>query len=106
MEELKNFTLLYNNLLVTELTDDLKINGVVTLYDPDSPYMFCEQVDTKKLENITEDEISSSFIADDDVLVIKRYAKEEFVGGTYFISVKDIRGILKRDDYNKLKVSD
>ena len=41
--------LLYENILVSELEDDLLMsNGVVTSYDSDSPYMFCE------IKNISE----------------------------------------------------
>ena len=93
-----NMILQGDNILVRELQDDLKINGVVSIYDGDNPYMFCEILNASdeaksnlKLEDITK-----------SVLVIKRYAKEEYIGDTYFISYKDVRAILNIDDYNKM----
>ena len=93
--------LLYENMLVSELEDDLLMsNGVVTSYDSDSPYMFCE------IKNISEQAMYDLGLDEDTVkttvLVIKRYAKEEYISGTYFVSSKDIRGVLTRDEYNKM----
>lgn len=91
--------LLYENIVVSELTDDLEINGVPLLYDSDSPYMFCN------VERISTDariELAQLDFEQNDVLVIKRYAKEEYLPGYYFISVKDVRGIVPRETYNAM----
>lgn len=84
-----------DNILVSEATDDLLVNGVVARYDSDNPYMFC------KVENMS-DEIDEDI--QDKILIIKRYAKEEYLPGYYFVSLKDVRGYLTQEDYNKLKV--
>lgn len=91
---------LYNdNIIVTELQDDLKFNGTVVMYDSDSPYMFC------KVECVSVS-AKDNGINPGEVLVIKRYAKEEYLPGTYFISYKDIRGSMSLDDYNEMKVEE
>lgn len=74
------FTLNEDNLLVEELSDDIVFNGIRTMYDADNPYMFCRVVDS-----------SIDKYVKGDILVIKRYAKEEFISGYYFISPKDVR---------------
>lgn len=88
--------LLNDNILVTELQDDLAVNGTFVRYDSDSPYMFCAILalsdEAKKLFN------------DEDILVIKRYAKEEYLPGQYFISLKDVRGKMTKETYSKLCV--
>lgn len=83
-----------DNILVTELSDDLVVNGVVSMYDSDNPYMFCKIV-------ALSDEASVN-IDINDILVIKRYAKEEYLPGYYFISYKDVRGSLTEEEYNSL----
>ena len=86
--------LLGDNILVEELTDDLIINGVVTVYDSDNPYMFCKVVNVSdKVEGIKAG----------NILVIKRYAKEEFLPGYYFISSKDVRCIVDNGFYESLE---
>ena len=95
MEELSMY-MLNDNILVTELTDDLMLNGVVTIYDSDNPYMFGEVKDVaNEIDNI---EVG-------DIVVIKRYAKEEFLPGYYFISNKDIRCKMPKEEYEKLLVN-
>ena len=89
----KGIELLNDNILVEELTDDLSVNGVVVAYDSDSPYMFCRVIN--KSTSITD-------VVVGDVLVIKRYAKEEFLPGYYFISVKDVRCVIDEDFYKSL----
>ena len=37
-----------------------------------------------------------------DILVIKRYAKEEYLPGQYFISLKDVRGKMSKEAYSKM----
>lgn len=86
MFELKN-----DNIIVRELFDDIVVNGVSTPTDQDSPYMFCEVV-----ESSVED------IKKEDILVIRRYAKEEFITGLFFISPKDIRCRVSKEYYNML----
>ena len=83
-----------DNILVTELTDDIVINGLTTMYDPDSPYMFCKAV------AVAED--VPVLLDCKPILVIKRYAKEEFIPGYYFISYKDVRCSLSEEEYKKL----
>lgn len=84
--------MLNSNILVTELTDDLMINGVATVYDPDNPYMFAKVIDRDTLIHTVDV---------GDIVVIKRYAKEEFLPGYYFISDKDVRCIVSKEQYNK-----
>lgn len=94
------FLTLGTNILVRELCDDFMCGGVVTKYDPDSPYMFC------KIVNICEEAIDAMNILDselDYILVIKRYAKEEFIDQTYFIDAKDVRAIIPPNVYERMK---
>ena len=92
-----NIDLFNDNVLVEELQDDLLINGVVLRYDSDSPYMFCEVISSS--QNAKENKVNPG-----DILVIKRYAKEEYLPGQYFISYKDIRGSILKADYESIKV--
>ena len=78
------FSLNGDNLLVEELTDDIRFNGVNNVYDADNPYMFCKVVASPSTDYVVG-----------DILVIKRYAKEEFISGYYFISPKDVRTKVK-----------
>lgn len=83
--------MLNSNILVTELTDDLMVNGVVTIYDQDNPYMIAKVVNRDNLTHTVDV---------GDIIVIKRYAKEEFLPGYYFISDKDVRCIISKEQYN------
>ena len=83
--------MLNSNILVTELTDDLMVNGVVTIYDQDNPYMIAKVVNRDNLTHTVDV---------GDIVVIKRYAKEEFLPGYYFISDKDVRCIISKEQYN------
>lgn len=91
-----DITLLYENILVSELTDDLEVDGVPLMYDSDNPYMFCNIV------NMSPEAYKQLGCSYDDVLVIKRYAKEEYLPGYYFISSKDVRGIIQREKYTSM----
>lgn len=88
-----------DNILVEELTDNIKIGGIITRHDYDSPYMFC------KILLISDESRESLAIlnTEDTVLVIKRYAKEEFIDNTFFIGSKDVRIVLDRNSYNKIR---
>lgn len=89
---------LYNdNILVEELQDDLMISGTMLRYDQDSPYMFCRVLSVS-------DEARDKGISLENVLVIKRYAKEEYLPGQYFISYKDVRGSILKEDYDTIKI--
>ena len=96
MKNETNISLLYENILVSELTDDLEVNGVPLMYDSDNPYMFCN------IEAISQDAKTEIGISGDEVLVIKRYAKEAYLPGYYFISAKDVRGFVSRETYNAM----
>lgn len=85
-----------DNIVVKEIYDDIKINGILTAYDEDSPYMFCEVVD------FSLDAVSALKFNKGDILVIKRYAKEEFITGLYFISWKDVRCVISKESFEKL----
>ena len=89
-----NINLYGDNILVSELTDDLFINGLLVMYDKDNPYMFC------KVEALSYE--ADKTISKNDILVIKRYAKEEYLPGYYFVSLKDVRGSITSSEYNKL----
>ena len=69
-----NIVLFNDNILVNELQDDLVANGTVVRYDPDSPYMFSEVL-------VVSNEANEKGINVGDVVVIKRYAKEEYLHG-------------------------
>lgn len=87
---------LYNdNILVEELQDDLILKGALLRYDPDSPYMFCNTIAVST--NAHDMGINVG-----DILVIKRYAKEEYLPGQYFISYKDVRGTIPLEDYDSI----
>ena len=86
--------LLNDNILVTELQDDLFVNGTAVVYDQDSPYMFCAVL------GLSDD--AKQYFTNDDILVIKRYAKEEYLPGQYFISLKDVRGKMSKETYSKM----
>ena len=64
------------------------------MYDSDSPYMFCRIVEMS-------DEANSLFNKD-SILIIKRYAKEEYISGYYFISLKDVRGFMSEEEYKSV----
>ena len=88
------FNAVNDNILVKEKDADIKINGIVQFNDGDSPYMFCEVL-----------EVSPEIVLDikkGDILVIRRYGKEEFIGGIYFVSYKDVRCIIEQEEFNKL----
>lgn len=89
-----NVKLFNDNILVSELQDDMLINGVMTRYDSDSPYMFCE------VEAVSDEALN--YVNVGDILIIKRYAKEEYLSGYYFISFKDVRGCIPKEDYDKM----
>ena len=94
-----NIVLFNDNILVNELQDDLVANGTVVRYDPDSPYMFSEVL-------VVSNEANEKGINVGDVVVIKRYAKEEYLPGQYFVSFKDVRGKMTLDEYNKMCLVD
>ena len=85
-----------DNIIVKEIYEDIIINGVLTSYDEDSPYMFCEVV------NLSQEASDNLSISIGDILVIKRYAKEEFITGLYFISWKDVRCIFSKQDFENI----
>ena len=91
-----NITTVNDNIIVKEIYDDIKVNGILTAYDEDSPYMFCEVVDFSLAS------AGTLGINKGDVLVIKRYAKEEFITGLYFISWKDVRCVISKESFEKL----
>ena len=90
------FRLLNGNILVEEIYDDIKIDNIVTAYDGDSFSMFCRVI---SLDNTVEAELD---IHIGDVVVIKRYAKEEFIGDYFFISSKDVRCVINENNYREL----
>jgi hypothetical protein len=85
--------MLNSNILVTELTDDLMVNGVVTIYDQDNPYMIAKVVNRDNLTHTVDV---------GDIIVIKRYAKEEYLPGQYFVSLQDVRCKMSEDEYNNM----
>lgn len=91
--------LVNENIIVSELCDDLVINNVPVMYDSDSSYMFC------KIEALDTNTICNNEVSVGDILVVRRYSKEAFLSGYYFISEKDVRGIIKKDSYNKIIAS-
>lgn len=84
------------NILVSEITEEILVNGVMTIYDSESPYMFCKII---KMSDEARKELN---LLDNDILVIKRYAKEEFISGLYFISWKDVRCKISEDDFKNV----
>jgi hypothetical protein len=81
------------NIIVSELTDDLYVDNIVLMYDDESPYMFCK---VKSVDSsITDIEVG-------DILVVRRYAKEEFISNLYFVAEQDVRCIIKEEEYERL----
>lgn len=91
-----NIDVLNDNIMVKELYDDFKVNEVLNAYDEDAPYMICEIV------GISEEAKEKLELDTEDILVIKRYAKEEFVSGLYFISWKDVRAKISKEKYKDI----
>ena len=85
--------LLNDNILVSELQDDLMYNGTVVRYDSDNPYMIC------RVEEVSNE---AKNVSVGNIIVIKRYAKEEYLPGQYFISLKDVRGKMSKETYSKM----
>ena len=122
MLETMHIDMLNDNILVTELSDDIVMNGVTTIYDSDSPYMFCKPIKVSddamydlinsdvhseyydewvEAEGEEQDRVEAKYLSH-IVLVIKRYAKEEFLPGYYFISSKDVRCVVSDEGYRSL----
>lgn len=76
-------------IMVSEIQENLRHNGIVLGYDTDSPYMFCRVISYSDKAN------KELNIEKDDIMVIKRYAKEEYLPGLYFISYQDVRAVIK-----------
>lgn len=89
-------TLEGNNILVEELIDDINIGGITTRHDYDSPYMFC------KVLLISDEAKEILGLLDETILVIKRYAKEEFIDHTFFVDAKDVRAIISDNTYKNI----
>ena len=87
------------NIIVEELCDDIVCDGIVTRYDPDSPYMFCKIL---LISEEAQKDLGIINFKEENILVIKRYAKEEFIDKTYFIDSKDVRAVIDNDTYNKI----
>ena len=87
---------LNDNIIVKELYDDIPVNGVMTSYDSDSPFMFC------KILGISEQAKINLNLDGDEILVIKRYGKEEYLSGLFFISWKDVRCSISSREYEKM----
>lgn len=87
--------LLNDNILVSELQDDIMYNGTVVRYDSDNPYMICH------VEEVSDE---AKNVSVGNIIVIKRYAKEEYLPGLYFVSYKDVRGIIPSDKYEDMIV--
>ena len=86
-----------DNILVKELKDNFFIEGVLTVYDADSPYMFARIVDLSKEAKETL-EIENE---EDTVLELKRYAKEPTPGDMYYVSYKDVRALYSLKEYQE-----
>ena len=91
MEE--SLVLLNSNIIIEEICDDVVVNGVSYMYDSDSPYM---------VGRVVNRDIELNYLDVGDIVVVKRYAKEEFTPGYYFVSEKDLRGCISSEIYNEL----
>ena len=92
MEE--SLVLLNHNIIIEEICDDVISNGVSYMYDADSPYM---------VGRVVNRDIDLDYLSLGDIVVVKRYAKEEFTPGYYFISDKDLRGMIDPEIYESTK---
>jgi hypothetical protein len=103
--------LLNDNILVTEIVKDLKVGSIVMNQDDSTAYMFCkvvcisdEALDfickeyTDKKSNIVYDELNSGEL----ILIIRRSAKDPFIGNQFFISYKDLRGIITKEELESI----
>lgn len=105
-------------ILVTELKDDIFIDGLLTKYDDTNPYIFAKIIDcseeafdnlfeltlaytdcnyniTRKLEDNFKKDIK------DYVLVLKRVAKIPYLNN-YIVSFEDIISMMTLEEYTKL----
>lgn len=103
--------LLNDNILVTEIVKDLKVGSIIMNQDDSTAYMFCkvvcisdEALDfickeyTDKKSNIVYDELNSGEL----ILIIRRSAKDPFIGNQFFISYKDLRGIITKEELESI----
>lgn len=90
------FGIVNDNILIREKYVDIKINDIPQMIDEDAPFMFCEVLEA------SYDSKEALDISKGDIVIIKRYGKEEFLSGLFFISHKDVRCIIKPDEFNKL----
>ena len=54
------------------------------------------------IKSFKNNEDAKKYFTNDNILVIKRYAKEEYLPGQYFISLKDVRGKMSKEAYSKM----
>lgn len=102
-------------ILVSELKDDMIIDGLLTKYDDTNPYMFVKILDYSEeafddLFNLTYIDYDTNIIEqenkfreniEDYVLVLKRVAKIPYLNN-YIISFEDIISVMTLEEYNNL----
>lgn len=88
--------MLNDSILVKEEYLDITVNGISVSCDSDAPYMFCSVVDLSS-ESKEKLNIDKGYY-----IVIKRYAKEEFISGLFFVSWKDVRCSFTKEEYEEL----
>ena len=88
-----------DNLLIKEITCDLKTSDGLTLkYDDSSNFIFASILEIGELldnKPIYQDKTN--------VLVLRRINKVPYINGQYFINEKDILGIMTEDEFKKLQ---
>jgi hypothetical protein len=109
--------LLNDNILVTEIVKDLKVGSIIMNQDDSTAYMFCkvvcisdEALDfickeyTDKKSNIVYDELNiyDELNSGELILIIRRSAKDPFIGNQFFISYKDLRGIITKEELESI----
>ena len=106
---------LNDNILVRELQKDIRVgdNGLLEKYDDTNSFIFAEIISmspdafrffSESLNNYNGDEHDYSIkeIIDEYIIVIRRVAKASFINRGYFISYKDIRGLMPRKEFESL----
>ena len=99
-----------DNILVKEIVKDSKAGNLIINQDESSSYMFVKVedisyealFDLNDAINDTLDNLECDLLNGKYLLVISRIAKFPFVQDKFFISVKDIRAIIDKKEFEEL----
>lgn len=100
-----------DNILVRELVKDSRAGNLIVSQDESSAYMFAkvdeissdalyDLYDTTAAENMLE--LKQKLLSGDYLLVLSRTAKLPFIQDRFFISIKDIRAVIDKKEFEEL----